>query len=107
MSVDKFFYGTGRRKTSTARVFLRPGSGKVTINKLPIEKYVTTKTGFSLVNQVFDLTNTKNQFDAFITVRGGGEVAQAGAIRHGLARALASGVEHHRDALKKASRAFC
>ena len=82
------YYGTGRRKTSAARVFLRPGEGGATINGRDFEEYFTSDVLKMLVKQPLLLTETVDKFDLFITVRGGGSSGQAGAIRHGLARAL-------------------
>jgi small subunit ribosomal protein S9 len=84
----KQYYGTGRRKTSTARVFLRPGSGKLTVNGHSLEEYFGRETLRIIVRQPLLLTEMHNKFDALITVKGGGTSGQAGAIRHGLARAL-------------------
>lgn len=82
------YYGTGRRKTSTARVHLRPGTGSVTINNSTLNNYFGRPTSRMIVMQPFDATNLHNKFDVVITVRGGGINGQAGAIRHGIARAL-------------------
>jgi len=96
------YYGTGRRKTATARVFLRPGSGRIVINKRDIETYLPRATLRMDLRQPFDLTETKDQFDAYITVRGGGMTGQAGAIRLGIARALLQANPEYRGALKPA-----
>lgn len=98
----KVFYATGRRKTSKARIFLKPGSGKITINEKPIDNYVQTPSGRAALLTPFQITDTKNRFDARITVAGGGITGQAEAIRHGLARALCIADESFRGALKKA-----
>ncbi len=82
------FYGTGRRKTSTARVYLTPGKGDITINQNTLDQYFGRKTARMIVRQPLELTNLQDKFDITITVRGGGINGQAGAIRHGLARAL-------------------
>jgi small subunit ribosomal protein S9 len=82
------FYGTGRRKTSTARVYLTPGKGDITINQHTLDQYFGRKTARMIVRQPLELTNLQDKFDLTITVRGGGINGQAGAIRHGLARAL-------------------
>lgn len=87
---ENVFYATGRRKTSTARIFLKTGSGVITINGKNLEKYIVDPVRRQLVLQPFDVTHTENKFDAYITVRGGGLSGQAGAIRHGLSRALCS-----------------
>ncbi|HBS82794.1 MAG TPA: 30S ribosomal protein S9, partial [Halomonas campaniensis] len=77
------YYGTGRRKTSTARVFMKPGSGKITVNDKDLDLYFGRVTGRMVVRQPLELTETLNQFDIFVTVAGGGGSSQAGAIRHG------------------------
>lgn len=82
------FYGTGRRKTSCARVFLRPGKGNITVNTLPLDQYFGRETARMMVCQPLVLLKADNQFDVLVTVSGGGESGQAGAIRHGLTRAL-------------------
>ena len=81
-------YGTGRRKTSTARVFLRPGTGKITINKRALDEYFGRETSQMIVKQPLELTEHTGKFDVYVTVSGGGANGQAGAIRHGLTRAL-------------------
>lgn len=81
-------YGTGRRKTSTARVFLRPGDGKATVNGREFEEYFTSEVLKMVVRQPLLLTETQDMFDMYISVRGGGSTGQAGAIRHGITRAL-------------------
>ena len=82
------YYGTGRRKTSSARVFLRKGSGEIVINKRPITEFFGRETSRMIVNQPFEVTETTGKFDCYITVKGGGPSGQAGAIRHGISRAL-------------------
>ena len=82
------FYGTGRRKTSSARVFLKPGKGSIVINNRTLEEYFGRETARMIVRQPFVVLDLKNKFDALITVDGGGISGQAGAIRHGIARAL-------------------
>lgn len=82
------YYGTGRRKTCTARVFLRPGSGNIVVNKQNLDGYFTRKTARMVVRQPLVLAEAENKFDLFITVQGGGIMGQAGAIRHGVTRAL-------------------
>lgn len=84
----KQHYGTGRRKTSCARVFLRPGKGTITVNTLPLEQYFGRETARMVVRQPLVLVKAEGQFDVLVTVRGGGASGQAGAIRHGLTRAL-------------------
>ncbi|MBU6210625.1 MAG: 30S ribosomal protein S9 [Gammaproteobacteria bacterium] len=81
-------YGTGRRKTSTARVHLKPGSGKITINDRPIDVFFGRETGRMIVRQPLELTETTERFDVKVTVAGGGITGQAGAIRQGITRAL-------------------
>src|SRR2546428_13501265 len=83
------YYGTGRRKTSVARVWIRPGSGRVTVNKRGFEDYFPRETLRMIIAQPFEVTSTVGQFDVVCTVGGGGPTGQAGAVRHGLARALA------------------
>ncbi len=82
-------YATGRRKRSVARVFLRPGSGAVTVNSRKIEKYFVRETSLMIAKQALAVTDLGANIDLLITVRGGGESGQAGAVRHGIARALA------------------
>jgi small subunit ribosomal protein S9 len=96
------YYGTGRRKTSTARVFLKPGSGKITVNSRELDQYFGRVTGRMVVRQPLELTDTLNQFDVFVTVKGGGGSAQAGAIRHGITRALMEYNEEFRGQLREA-----
>jgi len=97
------YYATGKRKTSAARVFLKPGTGKVNVNLLPIDKYLPTEVSLVKALQPFAVTDTRNAYDAEITVAGGGKSGQAGAICHGITRALlvADG-EKLRAVLKKA-----
>ena len=82
------FYGTGRRKSSIARVYLTPGTGKVTINKKDIDDYFGLETLKIIARQPLEATNTADKYDVKVTVKGGGFTGQAGAIRHGIARAL-------------------
>ncbi len=96
------YMGTGRRKTSVARVRLVPGSGIVTINKREIKNYFGLETLITIVNQPLMLTNTKNSYDVLVNVHGGGLSGQAGAIRHGISRALLKADETLRGELKKA-----
>jgi small subunit ribosomal protein S9 len=102
MAAEKVYYATGRRKTSTARVFLKPGKGAIVVNDLPFEKYIQRKTGQMIVQQPLDTTSNNGKFDLEVTVAGGGEASQAGAIRHGIARALIAFNAELRPALKKA-----
>jgi small subunit ribosomal protein S9 len=87
-AIKKQHYGTGRRKTATARIFLRPGTGKMTINRLPIEQYFGLATARMQVMMPLELMQATEQFDITVTVKGGGIMGQAGAIRHGITRAL-------------------
>ncbi|MFC2990780.1 MULTISPECIES: 30S ribosomal protein S9 [Halomonas] len=96
------YYGTGRRKTSTARVFMKPGSGKITVNSLDLDHYFGRVTGRMVVRQPLELTDTLGQFDVFVTVKGGGGSSQAGAIRHGITRALMVYNEDFRGQLREA-----
>jgi len=96
------YYGTGRRKTSTARVFLRPGTGAITINHRSVEQYFGRETARMIMRQPLELVELADKFDAYITVSGGGISGQAGAIRHGLSRALLSYDENLRGTLRKA-----
>jgi small subunit ribosomal protein S9 len=82
------YYGTGRRKTSTARVYLRPGNGSITVNDRPIDNYFGREVARMIVRQPLELVDMAGQFDVFATVAGGGSFGQAGAIRHGITRAL-------------------
>ena len=82
------YYGTGRRKTSTARVYLRPGAGEVQVNRKPFDRYFPNETLRMIIRQPLQLTETANKFDLIINVTGGGPAGQAGAIRHGITRAL-------------------
>ncbi|BES72697.1 30S ribosomal protein S9 [Marinobacter nanhaiticus D15-8W] len=95
-------YGTGRRKTSTARVFIKPGSGNITINNRTIEQFFGRETLQMIVRQPLVLTESQERFDIKITVEGGGTSGQAGAIRHGLTRALMDYDETLRPALRRA-----
>ena len=95
------FYGTGRRKTSVARVWIKPGDGKITVNTLEIVKYIPRKTLQMLVRQPFEATNTAGRYDVHATVKGGGQAGQAGALKHGIARALLKSDESHKDALRR------
>jgi small subunit ribosomal protein S9 len=82
------YYGTGRRKTSTARVFLKNGGGSITVNSRPLDEYFGREVARMIVRQPLDLTETNDKFDINVTVKGGGSFGQAGAIRHGITRAL-------------------
>ena len=95
-------YGTGRRKTSTARVFLRPGAGGMTINGRSLQEYFGRETSRMIVMQPLELVEMTERFDIKITVKGGGANGQAGAIRHGITRALIEYDENLRSSLRKA-----
>jgi small subunit ribosomal protein S9 len=99
---DIQYYGTGRRKTSTARVYLRPGAGEVKINHKAFEQYFPNETLRMIIRQPLQLTETVNKFDILINVDGGGPAGQAGAIRHGITRALLEFNSDLRPALKHA-----
>ncbi len=99
---DKVFTATGRRKTSVARVFLRPGKGRITINHRTLEEYFGRETARMIVMQPFDLTQTGGSLDIDVNVTGGGNSGQAGAIRHGITRALMLFNGDFRGPLKKA-----
>ena len=101
-SSKPYFYGTGRRKKSVARVRIVPGTGVITINKKDIDAYFGLETLKLIVNQPFAVTNTMGKFDIIANVNGGGLSGQAGAIRHGLARALVAADENNKPALKVA-----
>ena len=96
------FYGTGRRKSSVARVYLMPGTGKVTINKKDMDDYFGLDTLKLIVNQPFVATDNVGKYDVLVNVRGGGFTGQAGAIRHGISRALLEADADNRPSLKKA-----
>jgi small subunit ribosomal protein S9 len=95
-------YGTGRRKTSIARVWVRPGSGRIVVNHRSFEDYFPRETLRMIIAQPFGVTNTMDQLDVVCTVKGGGPTGQAGAVRHGIARALVRYDENFRQPLKKA-----
>jgi small subunit ribosomal protein S9 len=96
------FHGTGRRKTAIARVFLRPGQGQITVNRRPFEDYFPRESLRLLVSQPLELTSTVGQLDVKVNVGGGGLAGQAGAVRHGIARALIRFDEKLRPQLKRA-----
>lgn len=102
MAKETTYYATGRRKTSAARVFLKPGSGKVTVNGKELDAYMPTPTARMTVMLPFSLTDSKNQYDARVTVVGGGVTGQSEAIRHGISRALIIVKPELRGTLKKA-----
>ena len=96
------FYGTGRRKSSIARVYLVPGTGKITINKRDMDQYFGLDTLKLIVRQPLEATSTSEKYDVIVNVRGGGFTGQAGAIRHGISRALLHAEAEYRPILKKA-----
>ena len=99
---DNKYYGTGRRKSSVARVYLVPGSGKITINKRDIDEYLGLETLKVVVRQPLVATDTLDKYDVLVNVKGGGYTGQAGAIRHGIARALLEVDADYRPTLKAA-----
>ena len=96
------YYSTGRRKTSTARVFLSKGSGNITVNRQPLDNYFGRETSRMIVRQPLETTNMVDNFDINVTVRGGGNSGQAGAIRHGITRALIKYEGELRPTLRRA-----
>ena len=101
-SAKPYFYGTGRRQKSVARVRIIPGTGVITVNKKDIDEYFGLETLKLIINQPFGTTNTMGKFDVIANVQGGGLSGQAGAIRHGIARALLKADETYKPALKAA-----
>ncbi len=101
MAVEQF-YGTGRRKTSTARVFITQGSGSITVNDRPVDEYFGREVARMIVRQPLEKADLVDKFDVKVTVKGGGSFGQAGAIRHGLTRALMEYDESLRPTLRKA-----
>ena len=95
------YYGTGRRKKSVARVYLYPGKGEITINKRELDDYVSLETLKKIINQPFAATKTEGKYNVLVNVYGGGVSGQAGAIRHGIARALLQIDKEYRPLLKK------
>ncbi len=95
-------YGTGRRKTAVARVFLKPGKGSIIVNDKPVDEFFSRETGRMVVRQPLVLTDHLNTFDIKVNVHGGGESGQAGAVRHGISRALVDYDEALKPALRKA-----
>ena len=95
-------YGTGRRKSAVARVFIRPGKGEITVNGRPVDEFFSRETGRMVVRQPLELTKTTASFDIVVNVDGGGESGQAGAVRHGITRALIEYDAALKPALKKA-----
>jgi small subunit ribosomal protein S9 len=102
MAVLERAYGTGRRKTSVARVWIKPGSGRISVNRRTFENYFARETLRMIIAQPFQVTGTDGQFDVAVNVAGGGPTGQAGAVRHGIARALARYDDKLRLPLKKA-----
>jgi len=100
--VSQANYGTGRRKAAVARVYIKPGSGLITVNKKPVDQFFSRGTGRMLVRQPLDITGSIGTFDIDANVTGGGESGQAGAIRHGIARALVEYDSSLKPALKSA-----
>lgn len=101
MSTESY-YGTGRRKSSKARVYLRPGKGEITVNSRPLDVFFGRKTARMIVRQPLELVNLESNFDIAVSVKGGGTTGQAGAIRHGLTRALLAYDESLRAPLRQA-----
>lgn len=101
MSVSQY-YGTGRRKTSTARVFMKSGGGEITVNKRPLDQYFGREVARMIVRQPLELVELAEKFDVNVTVSGGGSFGQAGAIRHGITRALMEYDESLRPSLRQA-----
>jgi small subunit ribosomal protein S9 len=102
MSTTDTYYGTGRRKTSTARVFMRPGKGEITVNSRPLDVFFGRQTARMIVRQPLEVANMVTNFDISVTVSGGGTTGQAGAIRHGVTRALLAYDEELRGTLRQA-----
>jgi small subunit ribosomal protein S9 len=96
------YYGTGRRKSSTARVYIKSGSGNIIVNKKPLDEYFGRETSRMVVRQPLDITKLNDNFDIKVTVKGGGNTGQAGAIRHGVTRALIEYDENLRKPLRQA-----
>ncbi|HEX9022268.1 MAG TPA: 30S ribosomal protein S9 [Geobacteraceae bacterium] len=96
------FYGTGKRKSSVARVWLKPGSGNIVVNNKSLDEYFGRETSKMVVKQPLELTENVGKFDIFVTVRGGGDSGQAGAIKHGITKALLEADVELRGTLKKA-----
>jgi len=101
MSQENIFYATGKRKSAIARTWLKPGNGKIIINKKPINDYLKVETAKMILVQPFDLTATLGSYDVTVTVKGGGISGQAGAIRHGITKALIQANPDFRSVLKK------
>ncbi len=102
MAQEMKFYGTGRRKNAIAKVWILPGSGNITVNKRNLDEYFGKKTLVMIVKQPMELTSTNEKYDVIASVHGGGTTGQAGAVRHGIARALVQADSELRPALKSA-----
>ncbi len=100
--LGKYYYGTGRRKSAVARVFIKPGSGQITVNDKPVDVFFSRETGRMIVRQPLVLTESEGRFDITVNVQGGGESGQAGAVRHGISRALIDYDENLKVTLRKA-----
>jgi small subunit ribosomal protein S9 len=100
--IGEYNYGTGRRKSSVARVFIKKGTGAIVVNGKPVDLYFSRETGRMIVRQPLQLTNHSETFDIMVNVHGGGESGQAGAVRHGITRALIDYDETLKSSLKKA-----
>lgn len=98
----EIYHAVGKRKTSVARVWMKPGSGQISINNRPIEEYIVRETGRDLIRQPLEITDNADKYDITVNVRGGGITGQAGAIRHGISRALVNIDPELRHPLKKA-----
>lgn len=99
---EEIYHAVGKRKTSVARVWMKPGSGLISVNNRSLEKYIVRETGRDLIKQPLEITETLNKYDISVNVKGGGITGQAGAIRHGISRALVIIDPEFRASLKKA-----
>lgn len=102
MMAEQRYYATGKRKTSIARVYIQPGTGNITVNKRSIDEYFGRETSKMVIRQPLELTENVGKYDIYVNVQGGGPSGQAGAIRHGITRALLKADEALRGTLKKA-----
>ena len=100
--IGNYNYGTGRRKSAVARVFMKPGTGQIVVNKKPADEYFSRETGLMVIRQPLVLTDNTETFDIMVNVHGGGESGQAGAVRHGITRALIDFDETLKPALSQA-----
>jgi len=100
--IGNYYYGTGRRKSAVARVFMKPGKGAIIVNDKPVDEFFSRETGRMVVRQPLELTNHTGTFDVMVNVFGGGESGQAGAIRHGITRALIEFDQALKPSLSKA-----